>query len=430
MRSVANATDRVAGFRVKPANRFAVTAGQTYRAGALIEVAEYVAGAYEAQIDWFNASDVSLGTSTFQSLTAVTPRSPLFGNVTAPEGATKAAMRFGWTGATAEGTAYADSVSFVVSGLHGTLKDNQGAWGEQKIVDFSVSPPAVVGTYQSPGSKQWPPPTNGIYMPREARMFGNDLTFTTWMTDGLRVLDVSKPSAPKEVASFLPPAAVDPSPNSGAGPNNSAAGGPFLFRGFSWPTQRLITGVDVRRLSADSARIVLSDINGGVYVVDAAVRRSASGTAPPPPPPPPVAPVGTDRVAPRLSAFTVIPASFKAKSSGPSIAKTGGTRVRYRLSERAVTTFTVQRVEKGRKQGGRCQKPSPSNRRGASCTRYVKVSGKFTHSGVAGKLNTLRFSGRMAGRKLAVKRYRLRAVARDSAGNAGAARTAGFRIKR
>ena len=104
--------------------------------------------------------------------------------------------------------------------------------------------------------------------------------------------------------------------------------------------------------------------------------------------------------------------------------------MRYRVSETATTTFTVERVEVGRRRGAACQKPSPSNRGGRSCTRYVKVSGSFRHNGVAGKLNTFRFSGRVAARKLAARKYRLRAVAKDAAGNAGAARNANFRIKR
>lgn len=342
-------------------------------------------------------------------------------------------MRFQWAGgADAEGTAYADSLSFVPGALRGTLKDNRGAWGEQKIVDFSVSPPKVVGTYQSPTSKVWPPPSNGVFMPREARMLDNDLAFTSWMTDGLRVLDVSTPSAPKEVAALVPPGAADPSPLAGAGPNNAAGGG-SLQRGFSWPTQTLVTGVDVRKLSADRARIVLSDINGGLSVVDAAIRRSAQPSSPQPPssPPglPPVKP-GPKGEPPLLSAFSIRPSSFKALAKGASIAKSGGAKVRYRLSENATTTFTVERIETGRKKAKSCQRPSKANRKGKACTRLVKRSGSFGHKGVAAHVNSFRFSGRLSNRRLAPGRYRLKAVTRNAAGNVGAARTASFRIIR
>ncbi len=103
--------------------------------------------------------------------------------------------------------------------------------------------------------------------------------------------------------------------------------------------------------------------------------------------------------------------------------------MRYRLSEAARTTFTVQRVEKGRRRGSTCQKPGPSNRSGAPCTRYVAIRGSFSHAGTSAKLNAVRFSGRIGGRRLAPGRYRLRAVAKDAAGNASTARTATFRIR-
>lgn len=152
--------------------------------------------------------------------------------------------------------------------------------------------------------------------------------------------------------------------------------------------------------------------------------------APPPPPPPPPGGPAPDLTAASLSAFSINPASFKAKPSGSSIATSGGTLVKYRLSEAATTTFTVQRVEKGRRKGATCQKPGPSNRSGAPCTRYVAISGSFTHAGESAKLNSVRFSGRVGARKLAPARYRVRAVARDAAGNTSAARTANFRIIR
>ena len=432
-RSVANAIDRVAAVQVKPTNRFTVAGGMEYRTSAVLEVAERTGGTYNMLVDWFDAAGALISTSTIHSLSAVTPRAALKGLAIAPLNAARAGIRFAWSGAGAEGTAYADAAAMVPETLRATLKDNQGVWGEQKIVDFSVNPPKVIGTYQSPTSKVWPPPNNGVFMPREARMFGNELAFTSWMTDGLRVVDVSTPSAPKEVASFVPPGVADPSPFAGAGPNNAGGGG-SLQRGSSWPTQTLVTGVDVRRLSPDRARIVISDINGGLSVVDAAIRRPAAAPAPGPGPAPVpiplVKPVFKDTVKPRLSSLSLTPAVFRARVSGSSITKVGGSRVRYRVSERATTTFTVQRVEQGRRKGASCQRPSRANRKGRACTRYIRLPGSFRHIGLPARLNVLRFSGRLGGRKLPVARYRLRAQPRDAAGNRGLVRTAVFRIKR
>ncbi len=265
-------------------------------------------------------------------------------------------------------------------------------------------------------------------------MLDNDIALTTWMTDGLRVLDLSNPSTPTQLAAFMPPAVADPSGTAGAGPNNASGGG-SLQRGISWPTQRLITGVDMRKLSATSARIVVSDINGGLSVLDATITRPALAPPPPspeapPPPPPPVGGPSADTSKPSLSAFSLRPAAFRARPSGSSITRVGGTLVRYRLSEAATTTFTVQRIEKGRRKGRACQKPARSNRSGAPCTRYVTIRGSFKHSGVSAKLNSVRFSGRIGGRKLAPARYRMRALARDAAANTSAVRTANFRIIR
>lgn len=175
--------------------------------------------------------------------------------------------------------------------------------------------------------------------------------------------------------------------------------------------------------------------NLGVTAITTRTLQVSVPPPPPPPPPPPVAPPpppggpAADATAPSLSAFSISPASLKSRPSGSSIATSGGTLVKYRLSEAATTTFTVQRVEKGRRKGSTCQKPGPSNRSGAPCTRYVAI-GSFTHAGASAKLNSVRFSGRIGGRRLAPARYRMRAVARDAAGNMSAARTANFRIIR
>jgi hypothetical protein len=59
----------------------------------------------------------------------------------------------------------------------------------------------------------------------------------------------------------------------------------------------------------------------------------------------------------------------------------------------------------------------------------VKVAGSFRDSDSATGANSLRFSGRLGGRKLAAGRYRLTAIAKDAAGNAGTAKTAKFRIR-
>jgi hypothetical protein len=180
-----------------------------------------------------------------------------------------------------------------------------------------------------------------------------------------------------------------------------------------------------------SARI--APVNGAGTASSAGVPRFANQPTPesdlfsiaacPSPPPPP----GADGLAPVVSRFTLFPASFPAAPRGPSVARRFGTRVSYRLSEPATTTFTVQRASVGRRVGRRCRRPTARNRSARRCTRYTRVRGSFRHAGATGD-NRLRFRGRLARRRLRPGRYRLVAQARDAASNRSLPRRARFRI--
>jgi hypothetical protein len=136
-----------------------------------------------------------------------------------------------------------------------------------------------------------------------------------------------------------------------------------------------------------------------------------------------------------ITALAVNPSSFGAAPSGATISlaaaskrkgkKKYGATISYRDSQMATTTFTVLREESGRTQGKSCKKPSKSNRHGKRCTLYAPV-GTFSHADLSGT-NSLHFSGRLNGRKLAKGRYRLSAVTHNSAG-AGPVATREFKI--
>jgi hypothetical protein len=151
---------------------------------------------------------------------------------------------------------------------------------------------------------------------------------------------------------------------------------------------------------------------------------------PPQPPVPPCCTPPPDRTAPAFEGALALSAStFAAANRGASITRAPvGTRVRYRLSEAATVTFTVERQAAGRRVGRRCVKPTRANRRRPRCTRYVRV-GSFVHRGGAGA-NSFKFTGRVRGRKLSPARYRLTGVAKDAANNTSAPRRVSFRIVR
>lgn len=137
-----------------------------------------------------------------------------------------------------------------------------------------------------------------------------------------------------------------------------------------------------------------------------------------------------DNGAPSLSLSAIAPGSFRAASSGASASRSRapiGAKVFYRLSETATVTFGVERATAGRRVGGRCVKRTRANRTRRRCTRYVALRGSFKKVGGAG-LNSLRFSGRLNGRKLAVGSYKLVATARDGSGNRSKTRRLSFRI--
>jgi hypothetical protein len=149
------------------------------------------------------------------------------------------------------------------------------------------------------------------------------------------------------------------------------------------------------------------------------------------PPPQQGVPTGPPRATlARLTGMTLSPRAFRAARVGPSAvaAKTRfGTRVRYTLNETAHVRFRVARPAPGRRaRPGRCVASSRRNRKGPKCTRIALLAGGFSHAGKSG-VNTLRFTGRLAGRRLRPGAYRLLATP-SSGGRVGSTVAAGFRI--
>lgn len=121
------------------------------------------------------------------------------------------------------------------------------------------------------------------------------------------------------------------------------------------------------------------------------------------------------------------PKLTELKVNPPEWTRSAGTTISFKLSEKAQVTLRFQRAKSGRRVGGKCVKQTAANKNAPKCTRYVDA-GTRKVAGHKGK-NTLKFKGKISKTKtLSPGRYRLKARAKDSAGNQSATKSAKFRI--
>lgn len=161
------------------------------------------------------------------------------------------------------------------------------------------------------------------------------------------------------------------------------------------------------------------------------------GGSPPPGPPtagPPPGSLLAGTLPLAATRLRVLPSTFSAARSGPTVTKrrTRGARVSYSVRSRGAVRFTVRQSRPGRRKGSgstaRCVSATRENRNAARCTRTVTLAGSFTQTAVKGT-NSFRFTGRLGGRRLKPGAYTL--VATPRAGTrSGRSATSRFRITR
>jgi hypothetical protein len=149
---------------------------------------------------------------------------------------------------------------------------------------------------------------------------------------------------------------------------------------------------------------------------------------------------GADTLDPSVSRFAFAPRRFRVASHATAVdvragqprrrrAATGGSRMRFSLSEQADVRVLIERVDVGRKLGRRCKPQSRNMRWRGRCTRFKRV-GIVTRRDRAAGRNMIPFSGDIGGRALAAGGYRATISATDAAGNRSAPRRASFTILR
>jgi hypothetical protein len=90
--------------------------------------------------------------------------------------------------------------------------DIERGLGYLRVYDFEdPQNPVQIGEYRTPNSMTGGPPGSGDYtIHNNFYVADEERTYTSWYSDGVRVIDVSDPTDPEEIAFFVPPASQNP----------------------------------------------------------------------------------------------------------------------------------------------------------------------------------------------------------------------------
>ena len=122
-----------------------------------------------------------------------------------------------------------------------------GAWGSMRIYDIAKPRnPKLLSEFATENMKKAEMTTPEIFTAHNAEIVGRDDAFVSWYSDGIRWVDVSDPSKPREIDAWVPPATKDP--------HGFLPKVPVVWGVFPLP---------------DSDVILASDINSGLWVLQA-----------------------------------------------------------------------------------------------------------------------------------------------------------------
>jgi hypothetical protein len=123
-------------------------------------------------------------------------------------------------------------------------------FGYMRVWDYSdLSSPVQIGEYRTPNSLGTDDQAAGDYTIHNPLLVGQTV-YASWYTDGVRVIDVANPRAPREVAYFVPPAGQNP-----VKPTQR----------FVLPSTTQIWGVAV---DEETGLVYASDMNTGLWILE------------------------------------------------------------------------------------------------------------------------------------------------------------------
>ncbi len=124
------------------------------------------------------------------------------------------------------------------------LRVQGDSWGFSRLWDLrGGGDPVEIGRFGTPDALAATRRGPGVYSAHNPVVRGNT-AYLSWFADGVRVLDIADPRAPREIAHYVPPATADPYGEE--------------------PTDANVWGVFVA-----GDLLLLSDINAGLYVLEA-----------------------------------------------------------------------------------------------------------------------------------------------------------------
>ena len=132
---------------------------------------------------------------------------------------------------------------------------------------------------------------------------------------------------------------------------------------------------------------------------------------------------------PRTTGDAAVPVISALKVAPRRVRGSKGAAISFAISQAGSVRFTVEASRPGRRVGRTCRTPSRSNRSRPGCSRFVALVGGFSASVAAGS-RVVRFTGRIAGRRLARGSYRLVARATDAGGRRSLVVRAPFQVIR